>query len=777
MSSQKENIDTPAVEEKNSSQSTVSSAPSSANSINAFERKEILKQYANLLKALRNQLHKGDKRLVRLAFEMALDAHKDMRRRSGEPYILHPLSVAQIVASEIGLGPTAVICALLHDVVEDTEVTLEDVEREFGKKVADIIDGLTKISVIFDQHGYVQAENIRKILLTLAKDVRVILIKLADRLHNMRTLDSMTRSKQLKISSETVYLYVPLAHRLGLYAIKSELEDLSMKYSEQKVYKQIAVKLEVTKRDRDKYIHDFIKPVKVALEEHGFKHFQIFGRPKSISSIWRKMKVQGIPFEEVYDKFAIRIIIDSKIEDEKADCWRVYSIVTDSYHPNPDRLRDWISTPKANGYEALHTTVMGQTGKWVEVQIRTKRMDEIAEKGYAAHWKYKENNNEAASESAVDDWLKSIRELLDNPDTNTLDFIDDFKLNLFADEIYVFTPKGDLKVLPKNSTVLDFAFEIHSDVGYRCIGAKLNHKIVTISQTLNNGDQVEILTSKKMKPSEDWMNYVVTAKAKSKLKDIFREERRRIISIGKKALESIFHEHGVSFNNPNLSKIQNFYNLNSLNELYYSIGVGNFNISEIQNFIKKGEVIEVRRKDKKSSADIELAIKNQLQQNAHLFVFGENAETVAYNLAPCCKPIPGDDVFGFVNKNGDVEIHRPSCPKAINTISKYGYKIIRTKWTKQHQITFLTGLKITGIDDVGVMFKITNVISGEAKINMQSITIDTKDGLFEGIIKIFVRDTQQLDDLMFRLSDLEGILTVTRFEDESASETATEEMK
>ncbi len=738
-------------------------------SITNLERKEILKQYKNLLSSLKPQMQKGDHKQIRLAFEIALDAHKEMRRRSGEPYILHPLAVAQIVAKEIGLGPVGVICALLHDVVEDTEITLEDVEREFGKKIKEIIDGLTKISVIFDQHGFVQAENIRKILLTLAKDVRVILIKLGDRLHNMRTMDSMPRNKQLKIASETVYLYVPLAHRLGLYAIKSELEDLSLKYSEPKVYKQIAVKLADSKKERDRYINEFIKPIKEEIAEHGIKKYEIFGRPKSISSIWRKMKEQGVPFDEVYDKFAIRIIVDSDIDNEKADCWRVYSIVTDFYHPNPDRLRDWISTPKGNGYEALHTTVMGPKGKWVEVQIRTRRMDEIAEKGYAAHWKYKEKENQAG-ESAVDDWLRSIRELLDNPDTNTLDFIDDFKLNLFADEIYVFTPKGDLKVLPKNSSILDFAFEIHSDVGLRCIGAKVNQKIVPISYRLSNGDQVEILTSKKMKPSEDWMNYCVTAKAKSKLKDIFREERRRIISIGKKALENIFREYKVNFNNPNLNKVLAFYKLKSLSDLYYSIGVGNFHISELQNFMKQGDEIELRNKEKKSSVDVELAIKNKLQHNANLFVFGEGSDTVDYNLAECCKPIPGDDVFGFIGKNGEVEIHRPNCPKAINSIAKYGYKIVRTKWTKQHQITFLTGLKITGIDDVGVMYKITNVISGEAKINMQSITIETNDGLFEGIIKVFVKDTQQLQDLMDHMKDLEGILTVTRYEEEPSAE-------
>lgn len=743
------------------SETNQSQPPKPVDSVDELERKEILKQYRHLMKALKPQLQRGDRRQIRLAFEMAADAHKDTRRKSGEPYILHPLAVAQIVAKEIGLGPTAVICALLHDVVEDTEVTLEDIRMEFGAKIADIVDGLTKISVIFDVKEYTQAENIRKILLTLAKDVRVILIKLADRLHNMRTLDSMSRSKQIKIAGETVYLYIPLAHRLGLYSIKSELEDLVMKYNEAKVYKQIARKLAESKIVRNKYINEFIHPIKDELTAQGLK-FEIVGRPKSIHSIWRKMKTQNVPFEEVYDKFAIRIIIDTDFEHEKSECWKAYSIVTDFYHPNPDRLRDWISTPKANGYEALHTTVMGPQGKWVEVQIRSRRMDEIAEKGYAAHWKYKENDD---TETALDDWLRGIRELLENPNTNTLDFIDDFKLNLFADEIYVFTPKGDLKVLPSKSSVLDFAFEIHSDLGYKCIGAKVNQKIVPISYELNNGDQIEILTSKKQKPSEEWLKYVVTAKAKSKLKDVFRGERKRIVELGRRALESLFHQEKITFNSQNLNKILEYYKLPSVFELYYSIGVGNFHISDMDNFVKKEDNIELRSDIKPEPDKMEIAIKNKLQHNANLFYFGDDDQKVDYNLAECCKPIPGDDVFGFINKDGEVEIHRPDCLKAINAISKYGYNIVKTKWTQKHHIAFLTGLKITGLDDVGVMHKITDVISGELKINIQSITIDTRDGLFEGNIKIFVKDTHQLNELIEQLRELDGILSVTRFDE------------
>lgn len=727
------------------------------------ERKALLTEYRRLLQALKPQMLKADRKLIRRAFEMAVEAHKDTRRKSGEPYIFHPVAVAQIVAHEIGLGPLAVVCALLHDVVEDTEITLDEIEREFGKHSAEIISGLTKISVLLDAQGYLQAENIRKVLLTLAKDVRVILIKLADRLHNMRTLESMQRNKQIKIASETVYLYVPLAHRLGLYNIKSELEDLAMKYTEPKVYKQIAVKLSDSKKQRNRFIGEFIRPIKDALKQRGLE-FEIFGRPKSISSIWRKIREKSITFEEVYDKFAIRIIVDCPVEIETDVCWQVYTVVAGFYRPNPDRLRDWISTPKANGYEALHTTVMGPQGKWVEVQIRSKRMNEIAEKGYAAHWKYKEKN-ESDSEFIIDDWLRRVRELLENPETNTLDFIDDFKLNLLSDEIYVFTPKGELRVLPSRASVIDFAFDIHSDLGYHCIGAKVNHKIEPISYHLKSGDQVEVLTSRKQKPTEEWLKYIVTAKARSKVKDVLREERRRIVDIGRRTLESIFRENKIPVKSQNMNKVVNYYGLSDLQELYYSIGVGNFKWSDLDDFVKKGEEIDIKEGANAQSENIELAIKNRLIHNSNLFQFDDDGGSVEYNLAKCCKPIAGDEVFGFINKSNEVEIHRANCPQAMNAISKYGYKMVRTKWNKQHQIAFLTGLRIHGIDDVGVMFKITSIISGELKINMQSITIETDDGLFEGNIKIYVRDTQQLNELVERLQSLDGILSVTRLED------------
>lgn len=727
------------------------------------ERREILKRYRHLLRALGNKANAGDKKQIRAAFELALEAHKNMRRKSGEPYIFHPLAVAQIVAQEIGLGPTAVICALLHDVVEDTEITLDEIRLEFGNKVARIIDGLTKISGITDLNTSEQAENFRKLLLTLADDVRVILIKIADRLHNMRTLDSMPRHKQLKIASETASIYAPLAHRLGLYAIKSELEDLVMKYTEADMYKMIARKLAETKRERTRYINEFIKPLKEKLEAAGLK-FVIYGRPKSIASIANKMKTKGVEFEQVYDLFAIRIVLDSRPENEKADCWRVYSIVTDVYKPNPARLRDWISTPKANGYEALHTTVMGPKGRWVEVQIRTERMDEIAEKGYAAHWKYKENSNE----NAADAWLTKIREMLKNPNSNALDFFDDFKMNLFADEIYVFTPKGDLKMLPKGATALDFAFEIHTDVGCTCIGAKVNHKLVPLSHVLSSGDQVEIITSKKQKPNEDWLNFVITSKAKSKIKDALKEEKRKAAETGKEWLEKQLRQIKIELTPQLLSELAQFFKFPSQLDFLYAIATRKFDLKQLTKLKINGNKIlldkdEEEEASKESKKDIlEETVKKTLQKNAELLIFGETGEKIDYKFANCCNPIPGDDVFGFITVNEGIKIHKTNCPNAIQLMSKYGYRIIKTRWTKEHEIAFLTEIYVSGIDDTGVLQKITNIISGELKLNMRSLSIESKDGIFEGTIGIYVHDTEQLNELIERLKKLDGILSVNR---------------
>ena len=724
------------------------------------ENKEILKQYRHLLRAIKPRLKKGDKQQIRLAFETAMEAHKEMRRKSGEPYILHPVAVAQIVADEIGLGPTAVVCALLHDVVEDTELTLDDIQRDFGSQVAKIIDGLTKISGVFDLQSSAQAENFRKLLLTLTDDVRVILIKIADRTHNMRTMGSMPRHKQLKIASETAFLYAPLAHRLGLYAIKSELEDLSMKYTDSDVYKLIAKKLNETKRGRTRYINEFIRPLKEKLEESKL-NFRIVGRPKSIHSIWNKMKKKGVEFEEVYDLFAIRIIIDTKPEKEKSECWRVYSMVTDQYRPNPNRLRDWVSTPKANGYEALHITVMGPKGKWVEVQIRTERMDEIAEKGYAAHWKYKEDS----ADNMLDDWLTRIRELLQNPESNALDFVNDFKLNLFSDEIYVFTPKGQLRILPKGSTSLDFAFDIHTDIGAQCIGAKVNHKLVPLSHVLKNGDQVEIITSKKQKPTEDWLNLVVTGKAKSKIKSSLKEEKRIIAEDGKELLKKKLKSLKVAWSETLAHEISSFYNFKTSLDLYFNIAQQKVDLNKLNDVkISKDKIIDQKKIEqvKSDEASVEDTIRDKLQKNAELLIFDESADNIDHKFAPCCNPIPGDDVFGFITINDGIKIHKTSCPNAVQLMSNYGYRIVKTKWTRQHGIAFLTEVKVSGLDDVGIMNKITQIISGDLMLNMQSLSIDSKDGIFEGVIMVYVNNTEELDKLIDRLKSIDGILSVNR---------------
>lgn len=724
------------------------------------EKNEILKRYRALLKACKPNMHTGDKKLIRLAFDTALEAHKEMRRKSGEPYIYHPIAVAQIVAEEIGLGTTAIVCALLHDTVEDTHLTLEDVEGMFGKKCATIIDGLTKISGVFDHSSSLQAENFRKMLLTLSDDVRVILIKLADRLHNMRTLSSMAREKQLKIASETAYLYAPLAHRLGLYNIKTELDDLALKFTEPEVYKTLSEKLQESKKERDKFIAEFVQPIKDELKKQGFK-FEIKGRPKSINSIWNKMKRQGVSFEEIYDLFAIRIIIDTEQHNEKADCWHVYSIVTDSYVPNPDRLRDWISTPKSNGYEALHTTVMSDTGKWVEVQIRSLRMNEIAEKGFAAHWKYKESSTGA--ESALDEWLNKIREMLENPESNALDFIDEFKLNLFAEEIFVFTPKGELKTLPVGSTALDFAYEIHSAVGSKCIGAKINHRLVPISHKLQSGDQVEILTSEKQSPKEDWLSFIVTAKAKSKVKAALKEEKKFLADEGKEIFLRKLRHLKVDEASLNMNDILLYYKVPSSQEFYYRIAIDTLDLKSLRDAIeaKESQVQKVHHKGEQPS--LEEMVKS-VRGSSDMLVLGENLDKIDYKLSPCCNPIPGDDVFGFITIHDGIKIHRVSCPNAIQLMSNYGYRIVKAKWTGQQQISFLAGVRIRGVDEVGVVNNITKIISSELKVNMRSISIDSNEGLFDGTIMLFVQDTEHLRKLMKKLQSLNGILSVTRID-------------
>ncbi|HYJ37252.1 MAG TPA: bifunctional (p)ppGpp synthetase/guanosine-3',5'-bis(diphosphate) 3'-pyrophosphohydrolase [Chitinophagaceae bacterium] len=735
---------------------TVASAPK-YNLNEEQEKKLILREYRALLRALKNKLKPGDRKLIRHAFEMAAEAHKTTRRKSGEPYILHPLAVARICVEEIGLGVRSTICSLMHDTVEDTDISLEDVEREFGNEIARIVDGLTKISNVIDVNASQQAENFKKILLTLTDDPRVILIKLSDRLHNMRTLDSMKREKQLKISSETVYVYAPLAHRMGLYNIKTELEDLAMKYLESDQYREIARKLSETKRERTRYINEFIKPIKDKLEKAEFES-EIYGRPKSIHSIWNKMKKKGVAFEEVYDLFAIRVLLNSTPEKEKEDCWKVYSMITDEYSPAPERLRDWLSNPKSNGYEALHTTVMGPQGKWVEVQIRTKRMNEIAEKGLAAHWKYKEG---AADESRFDKWFHQIREVLYHQDTDSIDFLQDFKTSFLAEEIYIYTPRGDVKMLPVGSTALDFAFSIHSAIGSKCIGAKVNHKLVPISHKLRSGDQVEIITSNKQKPNEDWLKIVVTAKAKSKIKDALKEEKRKIADDGKYVVQKRLENYGAAYNQHNIDELTSFYKLPSALDLYYQVAVKNIDLKEIKDFQLFGDRIE---QPKPKLPEPKTEPSSLQKKEAELIIFGESGDKIMYTLANCCKPIPGDDVFGFVTTGKGLTIHRNTCPNAAKLMASYGHRIVKTKWAKNKEISFLTGLKIKGLDDVGVVSKITFLISGEMKININAITIEAKDGIFEGNIKLFVHDKDELDQLVQNLKQLNGIQAVERYE-------------
>jgi GTP pyrophosphokinase len=736
------------------------------------ERKEIVRQYRALLKVLKPKLKPGDKELLRRAFEMAVEAHRTMRRKSGEPYIFHPLAVSRICVEEIGLGVRSTICALLHDSVEDTDVTLEDVQREFGAEICRIIDGLTKIRNVVDTSASQQAENFRKILLTLTDDPRVILIKLADRLHNMRTLDSMKREKQLKVSSETVYVYAPLAHRMGLYAIKTEMEDLSMKYLEPDIYRQIARKLSETRRERTRYINEFIRPIREKMERAGFD-FEVHGRPKSIHSIWNKMKKKGVEFEEVYDLFAIRIVVDGPPEREKEDCWKAYSLVTDMYTPSPERLRDWLSNPKSNGYEALHTTVMGPQGRWVEVQIRSRRMNEIAEKGLAAHWKYKEGGQEG---DRFDQWFGQIREALGNQELSSIDFLQDFKTSFLAEEIYVFTPKGDVRMLPVGSSALDFAFAIHSAVGSRCIGAKVNHKLVPIGHRLRSGDQVEIITSAKQKPNEDWLALVTTARAKSRIKDALREEKRKVADDGRQLLERKLAAMGAAASTANMEALVEHYRLPSALELCYRIAVKSLDLRDLKTFQVVGDRLEPPRPARPEAPETRPEAEAQraaaLRKDTELVIFGESADRILYQLANCCKPIPGDDVFGFVSTGKGLIIHRTSCPNAARLMANFAHRVVKTKWAKNKEISFLTGLRITGIDDVGVIHKITNLISGELRINISAITVEAREGVFEGNIRLYVHDRDELDRLVDRLKQLPGIHQVVRYDAEAPPDNA-----
>jgi GTP diphosphokinase / guanosine-3',5'-bis(diphosphate) 3'-diphosphatase len=736
------------------------------------ERSEILKRYRRLLRAAKPTLKGNDAKLIKLAFNTSAEAHKNMRRRSGEPYIYHPLAVAQIAVEEIGLGTTAIVSALLHDVVEDTDTTIPEIERDFGPKIARIIDGLTKISGFFEYGTSQQAENFRKMLLTLSDDVRVILVKLADRLHNMRTLESMPRDKQLKIASETMYIYAPLAHRLGLYAIKTELEDLYLKHVEQDTYKDIARKLSETKAARDKFIARFLEPIHADLQETGLP-FVLKGRPKSIYSIWKKLSESNKPFEEIYDLFAIRIVLNVPPEDEKAACWRAYSIVTDHYQPNPGRLKDWISTPRANGYESLHTTVMSKTGQWVEVQIRTERMNEIAEKGYAAHWKYKGNDTQTGL--GLEAWLSQVRDMLEtasNGDKSAAEFLEDFRSNLYSEEVFVFTPKGDLKVLRRGATALDFAFDIHTQIGARCMAAKVNNTLVPLSYVLQNGDQVEVITSNKQKPSEDWLRFVVTSKAKTKIKDLIKEDNKRYVSDGRETVVKRLKIMRLELTNELTNSLRAYFGSKTSNDLFYRFGKGHLDAKDLNRYKADKEAREHR--EAKNPAALpqpdgktvvkELKKLHGERTDADMLLIGEDMDKIDYTLSKCCNPISGDDVFGFVTINEGIKIHRVTCPNAVELMSNHGNRIIKAKWASQRQTAFLAGLRLTGTDRVGLVNDVTRIISNELNINMRSVTIDSKDGVFEGTLRLYIQNTNHLDTLMTKLDHVDGVFEVVRFD-------------
>ena len=730
------------------------------------EKKEILRRYRGLLRAAKNSRTREERKAIRKAFDLALELHSEQRRKSGEPYIYHPISVAKVVAGELGLDTTSIVCALLHDTVEDTNLTLDEVESGFGNKARNIVDGLTKMSGVFEPGTSAQAENFRKMLLTLSDDVRVILIKLADRLDNMRTLQFMSPDKQQKIASETLYMYAPLAHRLGLYAIKSELEDLSLKYKETEEYELISTRLRKTQAVRARFIRSFCAPIKRELEEAGIK-YEIKGRPKSIFSIWSKMQKQKVTFEEVYDVFAVRIVINTERAKEKTEIWRAYSIVTDFYQPNPDRLRDWISLPKGNGYESLHTTVMSPTGKWVEIQIRSERMDEIAEKGFAAHWKYKEGNKETEAGNQIDTWLNQIREILEGNQDDALAFIDEFKMNLTTSDIFVFTPNGDMITLPKGATILDFAFRIHTKVGSQCIGGKVNHKLVPLSYQLNSGDQIQIITSRKQIPKEDWVNYVVTSHARQKIKHSLKEVERSKSIEGKETFKKWAKKKGVLFIESNILSLYRKLKYDSAQEMYFLISNGTLELDSIKGYeLKQGKILWEKGPQPDTSKKTEVSEKYIPNAKEDTLLIGESMQKLDYTLSKCCNPIAGDDVFGFITVIGGIRVHRRNCPNATNMLSKYAYRMMKARWTSKAQTQFKVKLQITGIDDVGLVNQLTAVISADMQVNMIAISMESKDGIFEGNITALVMNTTHLRDIIEKLKNVNGVHTVERVDEE-----------
>ena len=727
------------------------------------ENKAILQEYKELLRISYQTLTPEDKKLIRKAFDVAMDAHKDQRRKSGEAYFFHPIAVAKIVASEIGLGATAIAAALMHDVVEDTPITVEDIEKMFGSKVAQLVEGLTKISKVQKEMNVsMQAENFRKMLLTLNDDVRVILIKIADRLHNMQTLDNMENYKQIKIASETLYIYAPLAHRLGLYKIKNKLEDLGLKYTEPSIYNDIVSKIKETKEEQDAYIKDISEVLKAALDEEKLDYI-IKGRPKSIYSIYRKMKAQGVGFDEVYDKFALRIVYKSTPHEEKFLAWKIYSIVTDHYRPSPSRLRDWISSPKTTGYEALHITVMGPKGRWVEVQVRSERMDEIAEKGYAAHYKYKQGGSE---ESGLDIWLNLLKEALENSETNAVDFVEDFKMNLYSKEIFVFTPKGEIKSLPKGATSLDFAFSIHSEVGIRTRGTRVNGKLVPLNHELKSGDQIEIITSQYQKPTINWLDYVTTSRAKNKIKNVLNENTKKIAEEGKEILTRKLKHLKITLSESVVNELVNFFKLKTSLDLFYRVGVGAIENQQLKDYAaqKSNTFINFfKNKIKRSASTANDDIHKQvLNSNYDMLVFGIDQDKLDYKLSTCCNPIPGDEVFGFITINEGIKVHKKDCPNAISLQSNYAYRIIQAKWIDSSQQEFKAILHITGMDTIGLTNKLTKVISDNMNVNIQSISLSGEAGIFNGQIAVIVQNNTILKRLIDNIKKIDGIDKVTR---------------
>jgi guanosine-3',5'-bis(diphosphate) 3'-pyrophosphohydrolase len=727
------------------------------------ENKAIAQEYKELLRISYQTLSPEDKKLIRKAFDVSVEAHKEQRRKSGEAYIFHPIAVAKIVASEIGLGATSIAAALLHDVVEDTPTTVKDIERIFNPKVAQLVEGLTKIALVQkDMNVSMQAENFRKMLLTLNDDVRVILIKIADRLHNMQTMESMDDYKQVKIASETLYIYAPLAHRLGLYNIKTKLEDLGLKYTEPVVYNEIVSRIKETKEQQDAYIKDISDIIKTSLDLEGID-YAIKGRPKSIYSIRRKMKAQNVSFDEVYDKFALRIVYKSTPHEEKFLAWKIYSIVTDHYRPSPSRLRDWISSPKSTGYEALHITVMGPKGRWVEVQVRSERMDEIAEKGYAAHYKYK---NGATEEGGLDNWLNLLKEALENSETSAVDFVEDFKMNLYSKEIYVFTPKGDIKSLPKGATSLDFAFSIHSEIGIKTRGTRVNGKLVPLNYELKNGDQVEIITSPNQKPTINWFDYVTTSRAKNKIRNVLNENTKKIAEDGKELLTRKLKHLKVTLNESVVNDLVNFFRLKTSLDLFYRVGVGSIENQQLKDFAAQRSntlmnFFKNKIKRTEQTADVDIH-KQVLSSNYDMLVFGKEQDKLDYKLSACCNPIPGDPVFGFVTINEGIKVHKKDCPNAISMQSNYAYRIMQAKWIDSSQQEFKAILNITGMDTLGLTNELTKVISNNMNVNIQSISLNGEAGLFKGQIIVIVQNITILKKLIDNIKKIDGIDKVTR---------------